>query len=123
MLEEDAGEKISLQSLRTTGELFTHFPWSIDNSIALLTTVKATGYNFLLQRLGSCLSWSSLLCWPMLCLPLFSKIMMADPMSFMSVMISVKKREDIFWGEFCVRCYQNHLCVIFIVDYNVVGVN
>ena len=51
--------------------------------------------------------------------------MMADSISFMSMIISVKKRDNLFW-EFDVKCckyYQNPLCMSVIVDFNVVDVN
>ena len=55
-------------------------------STVLLAAVKAKECTFLL---GSCLSLSFLLCWLMLCLPLSSSIMMADPISFMSVIMNI----------------------------------
>ena len=83
-----AGERcwknIFLQSLEITGELFTCFPWQV-----LLVAVKVKECTFLPQRLGSCLSSSFLLCWPMLCLPLSSSTMMADPISFISLIMDI----------------------------------
>ena len=100
---EVAGErcwrKSFLQSLEITGELFTQLPCQV----MLVAFSKCT---FLLQRLGSSLSSSSLLCWPMLCLPLSSTTTMADVWT-----VNVVNVINVIY-----QCYQCFQCIIGVID-------